>query len=110
MIEMKTEVDKILKNINMASTTALYSIDNFEVDSGLIAGANMIMPNVTPMKYGQDYFLYENKPIVDAYGDEYLKTLEKSIILDKDQIGYNKCGDSKYYFNRIFTQLQYFFG
>ncbi len=80
----------------------MHSIDNFEVDSGLIAGANVIMPNVTPMKYRQNYFLYENKSVIDACSDGYLKSLEKSIILVGDKIGYNKWSDSKHYFNRIF--------
>ena len=90
----------MMKDINIASTTALHSIDNLEVDSGLIAGANVIMPNVTPMKNRLDYFLYDNKSVIDACSDEYLESLKKSIILAGDEIGFDKWGDSKHFLNR----------
>ncbi len=90
----------MMKDINIASTTALHSIDNLEVDSGLIAGANVIMPNVTPLKYRLDYFLYDNKSVIDACSDEYLESLKKSIILAGDEIGFDKWGDSKHFQNR----------
>lgn len=43
------------------ATTALGSISNLGREAALTAGANVVMPNLTPVKYRADYEIYPNK-------------------------------------------------
>ena len=43
------------------STTALGTIDKFGRELGLMAGANVVMPNLSPVAVRKKYELYENK-------------------------------------------------
>lgn len=45
----------------MPATTALGTIDPLGREKGLQAGANVVMPNLSPVKYRKDYALYDNK-------------------------------------------------
>lgn len=42
-------------------TTALASIDPLGREKAFLAGANVVMPNVTPLKYRAEYRIYPNK-------------------------------------------------
>ncbi len=84
----------IMKDVNIASSTALQAIDPKGREQGLRAGANVIMPNVTPLKYHQDYYLY-NKPTVNEETSEYVESLIKNIH-DADERKFKVKGDSKH--------------
>lgn len=45
----------------MPATTAAGSIDPFGREKALMAGANVVMPNFTPLKYRVHYEIYPNK-------------------------------------------------
>lgn len=60
----------LMKNINIAASTALQSIDPEARVEALKCGANVIMPNITPLKYRYYYQLYENKPGMNIDGAE----------------------------------------
>lgn len=70
-IELTTRLISILRlmfpNANIPSTTALASLSPEGRNKGLAAGANVVMPNITPMDYRKDYSIYDNKA---AYGSE----------------------------------------
>ena len=70
-IELTTRLISILRlmfpNANIPSTTALASLSPDGRNKGLAAGANVVMPNITPMDYRKDYSIYDNKA---AYGSE----------------------------------------
>ena len=51
----------VLKNVHIPATTALDSIDPIGRERGLIAGANVVMPNLTPLPYRTKYQIYPNK-------------------------------------------------
>ena len=55
----------IMKDINIAATTAMQTIDPQGREKALLVGANVIMPNLTPVKYRESYLLYQNKPCLD---------------------------------------------
>lgn len=55
----------LTKNSHLPATTALGSLDKDYRVSGLCAGANVIMPNFTPVKYKQLYQIYPNKRCVN---------------------------------------------
>jgi biotin synthase len=93
----------MMKNINIAATTAMQTIDPQGREKALMVGANIIMPNLTPVKYRQDYLLYENKPCLDEDADECRNCLETRIHMAGDEIGYGEWGDSKHFMEKNFT-------
>lgn len=90
----------IMKDINIAATTAMQAIDPQGREKALMAGANVIMPNLTPVKYRENYKLYEDKPCIDEEADECRNCLEIRIKMAGDTIGYNEWGDSKHFIER----------
>jgi biotin synthase len=91
----------MMKDINIAATTAMQTIDPQGREKALMVGANVIMPNLTPVKYRQDYLLYENKPCLDEEAEECKSCLEARIHMAGDVIGYGEWGDSKHYGKRM---------
>ncbi len=51
----------VLRNIHIPATTAMGSLDRLGRQKALKAGANVVMPNVTPMQLREMYQLYPNK-------------------------------------------------
>ncbi len=51
----------LMPEINISATTALQTLDPAGLEKGLLAGANVFMPNLTPLKYRQNYSLYDGK-------------------------------------------------
>lgn len=90
----------MMKDINIASTTALQAIDPIGREKAITIGANIIMPNITPQKYRDKYFLYENKPCSDEDAEDCIKCLEMRIKFAGGEIGYGEWGDSKHFKNK----------
>ena len=90
----------MMKDINIAATTAMQTIDPQGREKALLVGANVIMPNLTPVKYRQDYLLYENKPCIDEEAEECKSCLEARIFMAGDEIGYGEWGDSTHFKKR----------
>ena len=84
----------LMPDINIASTTALQSIEKNARMRAIQIGANVLMPNITPRKYRDDYFLYENKPVSDKSNEDDLKVLEKSLAEIGHKIGFGEQGNS----------------
>lgn len=91
----------MMKDVNIASTTALQAIKPDGREEGIRAGANVIMPNITPLKYHSAYNLYEGKPQIVPETDDYIKLLELQIENAGDFVGYGLKGDSIHYLNKI---------
>lgn len=91
----------VMQDINIAATTALQALDPFGREKGIMAGANVIMPNITDRKYRDNYKLYNDKPCTDEDSDACRDCLEHRIEGLGETIGYGRWGDSKHYFNRI---------
>ena len=90
----------MMKDINIAATTAMQALDKQGREKALKVGANIIMPNLTPIKYREDYLLYEDKPCIDEDADECRSCLEARIHMAGDEIGYGEWGDSKHFAKR----------
>lgn len=90
----------IMKDINIAAATAMQAIDPMGREKALMAGANVIMPNITPGKYRDSYKLYENKPCTDEKAEDCTNCLEARIHMAGDEIGYGEWGDSRHYARR----------
>lgn len=90
----------MMKDINIASATALQAIDPLGREKGVRAGANVIMPNITPGMYRNDYALYQNKPCTDEEPLQCKGCLDARLSLADSEIGYGEWGDSKHFFRR----------
>ncbi len=51
----------ILPNVLLPSTTALGTIDSKGREKGILSGANVVMPNLSPVSVRKKYELYDNK-------------------------------------------------
>lgn len=87
----------LMKNINIAAATALQAIDKIGREKALKVGANVLMPNVTPGLYRNDYALYQGKPCTDENAADCKNCLEARISIAGDQIGYGKWGDAPHF-------------
>ena len=67
----------IKPNILLPSTTALGTIDEFGREKGILAGANVIMPNLSPASVRKKYMLYNNKVSDGAESAQSKNTLEE---------------------------------
>lgn len=95
----------LMPDINIAASTAMQAIDPAGREKAIIAGANVIMPNLTPQKYRGEYLLYENKPCIDEEADQCKRCLERRILMIGHQIGYGETGDSKHYVPEVSSAL-----
>ncbi len=90
----------IMKDVNIAATTAMQTIDPQGREKALMVGANVIMPNLTPVKYRSNYLLYENKPCLDEEAEECKSCLEARIFMAGEEIAYGEWGDSSHFKKR----------
>jgi biotin synthase len=99
-LKMIASLRILMPDINIAAATALQAIDPLGREKAIRVGANIIMPNITPGKFRNDYSLYENKPCVDEEPDECLNCLDVRIQLADVAIGYGEWGDSRHFKRR----------
>ena len=66
------------------STTALGTIHARGRENGILAGANVVMPNLSPKQVRGKYLLYDNKIFTGEEGAESIELLQKQI----NKIGY----------------------
>lgn len=90
----------LLKDVNIAATTALQALADDGRERGLLAGANVIMPNVTDLSYRRRYQLYADKPNLDENSEESRDDLIRRIHSIGETILWDQHGDSRHYFNR----------
>jgi len=86
-----------LKDVNIASTTALQAMKPFGREAGLSFGANVFMPLITPQRYRSDYQLYDGKPCIDDSAEECLDCSVARINSFGREIGYDEWGDSRHF-------------
>lgn len=90
----------VMKDINIVAATALQAIDPMGREKGVMVGANIVMPNITPGKYRDSYKLYDNKPCTDDSEEDCKGCLEARLGLANADIGYGEWGDSVHYARR----------
>ncbi|MEE1060274.1 MAG: [FeFe] hydrogenase H-cluster radical SAM maturase HydE [Ruminococcus sp.] len=71
-------------NILLPATTALGTADEKGREKGILHGANVVMPNLSPLKHRADYALYDNKICTGDEAAESVANLAKSM----ETIGY----------------------
>ena len=83
-----------LRDVNIAAATALQALDPAGRELGLAAGANIIMPNITPTRYRDAYQLYDGKPCLDENAADCRDCLQRRVEDLGETIGFGERGDS----------------
>lgn len=88
-VDMTVKLISIFRLMNpqalIPATTALATLDSEGRKKGILAGANVVMPNLSPASRRQDYSLYEGKASCGAESAEGLEELRKEL----QSIGYD---------------------
>ncbi|MBO5341352.1 MAG: [FeFe] hydrogenase H-cluster radical SAM maturase HydE [Lachnospiraceae bacterium] len=74
----------IQPNILLPATTALATLDDKGQEKGILAGANVIMPNLSPMEARSKYRLYDNKAYSGTEAAQNVEDLKRRM----EEIGY----------------------
>ena len=69
----------MLPNVLLPATTALGTIKEGGREEGVLHGANVIMPNLSPMTVRKKYMLYDNKLGTDAKPENALDDLRRRV-------------------------------
>jgi biotin synthase len=85
----------LLPSINIAATTALQTLAPDGREQGLRFGANVIMPQATPLRVRHQYTLYDGKPCLDDSAGQCASCLEGRIKSVGRQTLHNAWGDAK---------------
>jgi biotin synthase len=83
-----------LHDVNIAATTALQALDGRGRERGVLAGANVMMPNVTDTAYRKNYRLYDRKPCLGENAAQCRSCLERRVLAIGEKIGWGRRGDS----------------
>lgn len=86
-----------LHDVNIAAVTALQALAEDGREQGLLAGANVIMPNVTDLAQRQRYQLYPGKPCLEESADRCRGCLARRVAAVGETILWGRRGDSPHY-------------
>ena len=70
----------LLPKVLLPATTALGTMDPLGREKGLAAGANVVMPNLSPVKNRKQYDLYDNKICTGEEAAECRDCLEQRVL------------------------------
>ncbi|MCM1030973.1 MAG: [FeFe] hydrogenase H-cluster radical SAM maturase HydE [Oscillibacter sp.] len=83
----------LMPHINIAATTALQAIDPLGREKAITAGANVMMPNITPINNRRNYKLYQNKPCTEESTEAALRQVAENLTACQCSIAWNEWGD-----------------
>ncbi|MEL7585700.1 MAG: [FeFe] hydrogenase H-cluster radical SAM maturase HydE [Prolixibacteraceae bacterium] len=99
-LKMIAALRLLMPDINIASATSLQAIDPMGREKALKTGANIIMPNLTPVKYRRNYQLYDGKPCLDEDAELCSSCLTARAGMADAEPGFNEWGDSRHFTRR----------
>lgn len=94
-LKMVALLRHLMPRINIAATTAMQVIDKYGREKAIMAGANIIMPNMTITEVRKEYQIYENKPGIEDDAAISKGKLEENLRTQGIEIGWMEWGDSK---------------
>lgn len=92
-IDMVRKLRRLMPHINIAATTALQVLDPDGREMAVLAGANVIMPNITEREARGNYQLYEGKPGVNDDAISTKESLERNLNNIGVEIAWGEVGD-----------------
>ena len=96
-LNMVATLRLLMPDINIAATTALQVLHRQGREMAVLAGANIIMPNMTQPEHRPDYLLYDYKPGNNDDAAVSKSKLEKNLHNAGITIGYGEWGDSQHF-------------
>lgn len=87
----------IMPTINIVAATSMESIEKYGREKAIKVGANVVMPNITPIDFKGNYALYNNKPFFGECNSEYINLLTKRIERTGDKVMLFKKGNSPHF-------------
>ncbi len=90
----------LMKDINIAASTALQAIEPSARLAALNCGANVLMPNITPLQYRESYQLYNNKPGLTMDAEDNLRYWEEQLLQTGCSPAWDEHGDPMHYQHR----------
>ena len=90
-----------LHDVNIAAATALQALAPDGRERGVLAGANVVMPNVTDVEHRRLYQLYANKPCLDELYGRCRGCMERRLATIGETIVSGRSGDSLHYRRRM---------
>lgn len=99
-LSMLSVLRLMMPDINIAATTAMQAIDTLGREKAILAGANVIMPNLTPVKYRENYLLYNGKPCMDEDPYQGNESIQSIIQSAGCIVGLGEWGDSLHFNKR----------
>lgn len=87
----------MMPKINMVAATALQTIDPQGRERAIQAGANVVMPNLSPTPQRAAYEIYPDKACVGDTPEQCAHCLDMKMKLIGHQVQYDAWGDSKAY-------------
>lgn len=90
----------MMKDINIAASTAMQTIHPLGREKAIAVGANVFMPNITPCYVRGEYKLYEDKPCTDESPEDCRACVENRIASVSNDVAYGEQGDSFHYVRR----------
>jgi biotin synthase len=90
----------IMKDINIVASTAMQTIDPAGREKAINCGANVVMPNLTPVRYRNGYRIYEGKPGYREIDRTNVSGL-KMDLMPGITLGLGTWGDTPHYSNRL---------
>ena len=90
----------LMPDINIAATTALQALDPLGREKAMAAGANVVMPNISPAASRRLYRLYQNKPCSDEGEEVSMQRLIQSTERYGCRILFKEWGDSLHFARR----------
>ena len=69
-----------LPKVLLPATTALASSDKSGTVRGVLSGANVVMPNITPPQYRPHYAIYDGKKSIGSESGEGLRLLQEELL------------------------------
>jgi len=90
----------LMKDINIASTTALQTLTDKAREEGIKVGANIIMPNLTAVDFKDSYKLYNKKTDLKSH-DDTLVAIEEQMSRVGHTVEIGNWGDSIHFKNKL---------
>ena len=97
VLKMVATLRLLVPDINIAATTALQVLHPEGREMAVLAGANIIMPNMTLPEFRPDYQIYEHKPGINEDAALSKSKLEQYLQSAGITIGYGEWGDSLHF-------------
>jgi len=93
-LKMIATLRLMMPEINMVAATANQTIDPQGREKAINVGANVIMPNLTPNEFRENYLIYPDKACVKDQPDQCQTCLDIRMAAIGHKILYNAWGDS----------------